>query len=77
MPHGLATDQEQIMLQDHLISIDEIASMLGMQYRQVRDRIAKRPDFPRPAFNLSQKMRRWDRRNVQEWIDTQAKKNAA
>jgi len=60
-----------------LMTIEDIAKLLGMQYRQVRDRVAKRPDFPRPAFNLSQKMRRWDRNSIHQWVETQAKKNQA
>jgi len=64
-------------MQDNLLTIDDIAKFLGMQYRQVRDRIVKRPDFPRPALNLSQMSRRWDARSVQQWVDTQAKKNSS
>lgn len=59
-----------------LLSIDDIAKMLGVEYRHVRDRLSKRPDFPRPALNLSQKTRRWDRAKVQEWVEAHAKKNA-
>lgn len=63
-------------MQENLLTIDDIAKFLGMGYRQVRDRIVKRPDFPRPALNLSQMSRRWDRTKVQEWVNVQAKKNA-
>jgi len=58
-----------------LVNLHDIAGLLGMEYRQVRDRVTKRPDFPRPALNLSQRTRRWDRSKVQAWIDAHAKRN--
>lgn len=63
-------------MNDSLLTTQDIAQLLGMQHRYIRDRLVKRPDFPRPALNLSQMSRRWDRRSVQQWVDTQAKKNA-
>lgn len=59
-----------------LLTIQDIADLLGVGYRHARENLTKRPDFPRPALNLSQMTRRWDRSKVQEWVDTQAKKNA-
>lgn len=59
-----------------LLTLDDIAALLSMNRREVRDRLTKRPDFPRPTLNLSQRTRRWDQDKVQEWVDAQAKRNA-
>ena len=42
-----------------LLTIDDLASLYCVSRRYARDKLVKDPDFPPPAFNRSQKMRRW------------------
>ena len=51
-----------------LLTLSDIAEMLTMTHNYVRDRITKRPDFPRPALSLSQKTRRWNEDDVRAWV---------
>ncbi len=51
-----------------LIDSAELAAMLGVSRDHAVARIAKRPDFPKPAVNLSQKLRRWNLSDVQRWM---------
>lgn len=44
-----------------------IATLLGVCRRHVTERLSKRPDFPRPIINISQKTRRWSRSEVLSW----------
>lgn len=53
---------------DQLLSTKEIAQLLGVCQRHATAAITKRPDFPKPAVNLSQRLRRWARRDVEQWI---------
>ena len=55
-----------------LIDTKEIAAMLGVCRAHAVGRIVKRPDFPPPAVDLSQRLRRWERREVLAWA-TRAK----
>jgi predicted DNA-binding transcriptional regulator AlpA len=59
-----------------LIDTRAIAGMLGMSTKHVRERLVRRPDFPRPALQLSVKTRRWDLADVQVWLEKQRKKCA-
>lgn len=59
-----------------LLTLDDIAAMLSATRPLVRDRIVKRPDFPRPAVSLSQKMRRWNKVDVENWLAKQMQRNA-
>lgn len=54
--------------QRDLIDTRDIASLLGVTREHCVGRIIKRPDFPRPAVNLSQRLRRWDKREVLRWM---------
>ncbi|UOB06907.1 helix-turn-helix transcriptional regulator [[Acidovorax] ebreus] len=45
-----------------------IAAMLGCTRAHVTDRLTKRPDFPRPFINVSQKMRYWRLADVQAFM---------
>ena len=47
-----------------LIDTSEIARMLGVTRAHVTNRLTKRPDFPPPAVNLSQRLRKWKREDV-------------
>jgi predicted DNA-binding transcriptional regulator AlpA len=51
-----------------LIDTKEIAAMLGVCRAHAVGRIIKRPDFPPPKVDLSQKLRRWDRGAVMKWM---------
>lgn len=57
-----------------LIGIQDISTHLNLGHDYVRDRLVKRPDFPRPALSLSQKCRRWNRDDFEDWLRKQAKK---
>lgn len=59
-----------------LIDLDAIATMTGAKRSYTRDSIVKRPDFPRPSLALSQKMRRWNRQDVERWLERQMQRNA-
>lgn len=59
-----------------LIGIQEISEYLHLSHDYVRDRVVKRPDFPRPYLSLSQKCRRWSREAFEAWLRAQAKKQA-
>ena len=45
-----------------------IAAMLGCTRHHVTARLTKRPDFPAPIINLSQKMRYWRTSDVLAYI---------
>lgn len=51
-----------------LLTIDDLAAMLSLDRRYVRDKLVKRPDFPLPAVSLSQKVRLWKLEDVTAWI---------
>lgn len=59
-----------------LIGIPEISQALNLSHDYVRDRLVKRPDFPRPALSLSQKCRRWSRDSFDAWLRSHMKKQA-
>lgn len=50
-----------------------IAALLGCTRAHVTDRLTKRPDFPKPFINVSQKMRYWRLAEVQAFM--QGKRN--
>lgn len=45
-----------------------IAALLGCSRGHVTDRLTKRPDFPRPFINVSQKIRYWRLADVQAYM---------
>lgn len=47
-----------------LIDTIEISRLLGVTRAHCVGRVIKRPDFPAPAMDLSQRMRRWRRNDV-------------
>lgn len=59
-----------------LIGIQDISMVLNVSHAYVRDRIVKRPDFPRPSIALSQKCRRWSRDAFEDWVRKQTKQQA-
>lgn len=51
------------------VTVPEIASRLQLNAKHVRDRLTKRPDFPRAyIFGAA---RRWDETEVNDWIEAQ------
>ncbi len=60
-----------------LIDTARIAEILGMSREHVTDRITKLPDFPAPALNRSQRMRRWVEADVLAWAGVPQSKREA
>jgi predicted DNA-binding transcriptional regulator AlpA len=54
-------------LQD-LVDTKQIAQLLGITRAHCVGRIIKRPDFPKPAINLSQRLRKWKRQDILKWV---------
>lgn len=46
----------------------DIAQMLGVTRAHCVGRIVKRPDFPKPAVNVSQRLKRWRKNEVLKWM---------
>lgn len=59
-----------------LLTPAEIADMLKVTPRIVREQVVRSDSFPPPAINLSQKTRRWSRLDVEAWIAKKARQNA-
>jgi len=57
-----------------LLDTEGIARLLSLSRTHVVGRITKRPDFPKPIINLSQRVRRWLRSDVETWILSAGKK---
>jgi predicted DNA-binding transcriptional regulator AlpA len=51
-----------------LIDTKDIAQMLGVTRAHCVGRIVKRPDFPKPAVALSQRLKRWRKVEVMKWM---------
>lgn len=51
-----------------LIDTGQIAKMLGVSREHVTDKLTKRADFPKPAVNLSRRLRRWEEAEVMKWL---------
>jgi predicted DNA-binding transcriptional regulator AlpA len=51
-----------------MLNRDDIAGMLGISREVLRKSVENRPDFPRPALRLSRKTVRWERDDVERWI---------
>ncbi len=47
-----------------LITTGDIAQYLGVTREYVTDKLTKRPDFPKPAICISQKLKKWRRDEV-------------
>lgn len=58
-----------------LMCTEDIARMLGLSRVHVVSRITKRPDFPAPIVNLSQRLRRWSRAEVEAWVLNSGKRS--
>lgn len=60
----MTTNNKQI----DLIGTKEIAAMLGVTRGHCVGRIIKRPNFPQPTVNLSQRLRKWKREDVLKFL---------
>jgi predicted DNA-binding transcriptional regulator AlpA len=50
-----------------LLDTGQIAALLNLKRGYVTDKLTKRPDFPRPTVDRSQKLRRWKESDVMAW----------
>jgi predicted DNA-binding transcriptional regulator AlpA len=50
------------------IGTAQIAEILEVSRAYVTNKLTKRPDFPAPCLNLSQRMRRWKESDVRAWL---------
>ena len=66
------TRQQQA--QPQVLDTAQIAALLGVSRRHVTGSITKRPDFPKPVLNLSQRVRGWSREAVTEWVRRETRK---
>lgn len=57
-----------------IINTAQIAALLGVSRAHATSRITKRPGFPKPVLNLSQKTRGWSREAVIEWVRRETRK---
>lgn len=62
---------------DDLLDTADLAALLKCTREHVTDRITKRADFPKPRVNLSQKLKRWAREDIEAWLARPAKRRAA
>jgi predicted DNA-binding transcriptional regulator AlpA len=60
-----------------LLDTQQIADLIGVSRQHVTNRLSKRPDFPAPRVNLSQRTRRWSEADIRAWLEKQAEKQAA
>jgi predicted DNA-binding transcriptional regulator AlpA len=51
-----------------LLDTKDIAQMLGVTRAHCVGRIVKRPDFPKPAVALTQRLKRWRKAEVMKWM---------
>lgn len=47
--------------------IKSIAEYLGVRPKHTRDKVTKRPDFPKPVVNASRRTRFWLAEEVKRW----------
>jgi predicted DNA-binding transcriptional regulator AlpA len=59
-----------------LLDLNDIAARFKLRREYVRDRLSKRPDFPRPAVVVSQKNKLWSVESIAAWQDQQQALNA-
>lgn len=63
-------------MKEALIDTKAIAALLGISTKHVRERLVHQADFPRPALQLSIKMRRWATDDIEAWLEKQRRKCA-
>lgn len=62
-------------MSDDLINTLDIAKMLGVTRLWVTNSITKKPGFPKPKINLSQRVRHWSRKEVDKWMQQTSAKS--
>jgi predicted DNA-binding transcriptional regulator AlpA len=67
-PYSAQIDRKTFAYEPARVDTAGIAAMLGCTRGHVTDRLTKRPDFPKPFINISQKMRYWRLSDVQAFI---------
>lgn len=50
------------------VTTKDIADTLGVTREYVTDKLTKRPDFPKPFVNKSQRLRRWKESDFRAWL---------
>ncbi len=55
----------------NLLDLTDIAERLKLRREYVRDKLVKTGDFPRPAINISQRIRKWEEDAIQAWLEQQ------
>lgn len=58
-----------------MVDIPGISDITSLPRTYVRDTLVRKPEFPRPVLNLSQKTRRWDKGEVVEWLAREVARN--
>lgn len=58
------------------LTIREIAAVLHLHPKHVRDRLVHRPDFPRPVLAGGRYSRQWLREEVIKWATPQERRQA-
>jgi predicted DNA-binding transcriptional regulator AlpA len=56
-------------MMDKLLTPEDVASILQVPKRQVTDRYAHRPDFPKPVVLPGGRFKRWRREDIAAWIE--------
>ncbi len=56
---------------DETVNTAGIAKMLGLARTYVTDNLVKRPGFPEPVMELSQKTRRWRVKDIETYARPQ------
>ena len=51
----------------NLIGTKEVARMLGVSQAHATNCLTKRPDFPKPAVGITQRLRKWRAEDVTAW----------
>lgn len=57
-----------------LLTQQEVGQILRLPARTA-SKLVKRPTFPAPVINESQKLRRWSKPSIERWINEQEKRN--
>lgn len=59
-----------------LVGTKDIANSTGLNHRYVTNVLTKKPGFPAPEINLSQKTRRWNIEKVKQFLKLETRKNS-
>jgi predicted DNA-binding transcriptional regulator AlpA len=62
---------------EELLTIEDIAALLRVSPKSVRDRIVHKPGFPPPAVVIGPRTRRWARDALIAWVEQGARQSPA